>query len=778
MNDRLAMYRRMSLEIGYIIFRNIFILVNILILAVVILLVYFGDTREGLFLGITLAVNTVMAIGQDINGWVLLERLQLLTTPRVKRLRADGSTDEAMPEQLRPNDRIRLALGDQVPSDCVLEESNNLEVSESMITGESASIPKKASERLLAGSIVTAGTAVARIETLFKESRIAKMTERIKRFTVRESPTQKDINRAIAVSGYVLLGTIAYIVIHGMLTQQGSVDIIRTVGALSSILIPQGLAVAMTLLFAYGGLHFYRRHVLIREANAAEKMAFVKNLCMDKTGTLTTNTLVTEHMHVPEGTSEDKARRLSAAYVGGADDSSQLIQTIRAFLGDGYSGEIRESLPFSSWRQFGAVRIVENGESVVILASTPEVFMPYLADENDSRWLSDNIVHETKNGKRVFCIVQMKSAAIPHELIEKDISVVALFVLENDLRDGVREAVEYFQKRGVRIRILSGDNTETIRSVVARAGVSHADKLITGREMERWTDEDYKTHTKDYTIFARTVPEQKEKIISVLRDDGFTAMIGDGANDALAIKKADLGIAMSEGSPAARMIAAIVLMHNSFIEMPRGVRLADSMIENLRIFGAIFFNQTFIGFFLFILISLAGVAFAFTPLNLTFSNYFTVGFSSTLIWYWAMQTREEPRKQRRSFLGQVIPFALGAGAIEAMAAAGAYLYELPRGGAGQAITLTVMLLILFGMVFLASAPRIYSVVERKHIVGTVVFALCELGIGVAAFAIPGVAHFFDLVTPSAEVIRLAIEVTAVYVVVQYFLTRVFARILG
>jgi cation-transporting ATPase E len=833
----------MSLEIGYLVFRNIFILINLIIFIVVAFLIYFGDTREGVFLGVIISINILMGIIQDVNAWIVLERLQMLTALKVLRVNSDGTESLVLPEELQKNDLIKLKLGDQAPCDGVVIDSKSLEISEAIITGESNSFTKSPGDKILAGSVITAGFGTERIETVFRESRIAKMTARIKRYSVNISPIQRDINKVVSYSGYVLLAVLVFVVIRGILTDQARVEMIRMAGALSSILVPQGLVVATTLLFAYGGIHFYRRHVLLREVNATEKLAHIKNLCLDKTGTLTENELTVEEMFVPSSVAPEDAKKLAVAYMCESGDSSQLVHSIRDFLASPDSGEMLEAVSFSSWRQYGGIRVrinlknlsgnnQENRTEEIVLAGTPEVFLPYFSSKfesdpepDDKKWLNEIIEKNASKGKRVFCVVRASSQkasgkkvaeqiitdqnvaagqqslqSIPGHILQqvpqelsKDIvlSPIAVFILKNELRPGIREAVDFFQKRGVRLRILSGDNTDTIRAVVASAGIAHPEALITGVEMESWTQEDFDQKAKDYSVFARIMPEQKEKIILALKKDGFTAMVGDGANDALAIKRADLGIAMFDGTPATRQIAAVILLHNSFTELPGGVRLADSIVEKIEMYGAIFFNQTFLGFFLFVILTAFGYTFPFSPLNISFANYFTVGLPALLISYWAIRPAGETHPPiGGSFLKRILLFSLASSALGSVMAAGIFIFIGRQLVSAQSVvmgqiagvqgtqniqTLIVFTFIFFGFVFFLFTPGVYSnTVYRSQRFGLLIFGLFESFLLLLAFSIPLVRQFFDLsIIPLSAFITL-LPVLFMYCIAQYFIARQFS----
>lgn len=647
-------------DLWYIIRRNVFLLTNGVIALVVILLAIFGDVQASIFLGVVLCINMFLGLGQDIRAWYALRKLQLLTAPRVIRLLADGREESVLTEEIEKGDVLKLKTGDEVPCDGTLKEAWSLELSEGLLTGESISFSRQAGARILGGSIITAGSGILVTETVFQESRIARMTEGLKGYRVSESPIQKAVNQVIQYSGYILMAVIFLVVIRGLWIQESQLVVVKNIGALASSIVPQGLAFAMTLLFAYGAAHLYRRNVLLQEVNATEKLGRIKNLCMDKTGTLTENKPTVEMMMVPPGIRERDALVMMATYIKGSGDVSQTMLALSVYIQEtALPMEVLSVRAFSSWRSYGALEIKLSGETVVLVSGAPEFLRERFSEAIDKEWLTAVMDKVTTEGKRIFCLARAEADHLPENMEAVTLKPLAVFVLSSQLRPGIIEAITFFQERGVRIRIISGDHRETVRAVATRAGVKYCDQVITGKEMQYWTNEDFFSRAKEYSIFARTLPEQKEKIITALKKDGFTAMVGDGANDALAIKKADLGIAMFEGAKATRKLASVVLMNNSFTALPPGVELAESIIKNAEIFASLFFAAALTSFFLFVGVTGMGYAFPLTPLNITLINYFTVGFPGILISYWTLRpTVRALLQQSESFLRRVTPFVI------------------------------------------------------------------------------------------------------------------------
>jgi cation-transporting ATPase E len=761
--------------IADIISRNVFLLINGIIFIVAVLLMIFGDIQEGIFLGLITVLNIILGCVQEINAWLALQKLQLLTVPRVTRINNDKSESVILVEDIGRKDNIKLKIGDQVPCDGVLISSHGLEVNEGMITGEATDFLKKPGDRIFAGSIVTSGSAILEVEKIFAESRIALMTKSIKKYSLVLSPIQHSIRTVVQYTGYALLVVILFVIGRGFLVHESTINIIQTIGALTSILLPQGMVLIVTLIFSYGAAHLYHRQVLLQEVNAIEKLGRIQNLCMDKTGTLTDNNLLVEHLYIAPGVDEKYARESVGAYVHSSGDLSVTVDAIKKMLPDEYHGAVLDSLSFSSSRQFGAIHIKDDAGERVVLAGAPDIFLPYFKKAEDKAWVQKYIDTEARIGKRLICFARSDAEVLPTELSGITLEALALFVLNNDLREGVRESVRFFQERGVKIRIISGDNLETVRAVAIKAGVNNPDAVTTGSEMETWAAADFSARVHTYTIFARVKPEQKEKIIEALKQDGFTAMIGDGANDALAIKRADLGIAMFDGAQATRQVASVVLVKNSFSDLPGGVKLADGIIQSIKICASLFFNQVFLGFLFFVVLTATGHSFPFTSLNFSFTSYFAIGLPGSLVFYWIVRpVRADVAKDRKSFFRQVFPLAFISAIPQALVVAAAFYESLERTEQHGPTILVLLVMMIVGFIFFLFTPSVYSgpvtKTQKKQLFA---LALAEIIAVAILIRIPIVDTFYNLTNASWRGVAELAPLIILYALVQYGLVRWF-----
>jgi len=778
MKQKLLLYIKKWQDIRRLIFRNVFLLVNVIIFSVVALLISFGDTREGVFLGIILILNTLVGIVRDIHAWTILEQLQLLTAVKITTVSKDGTEKLLLPEKIQSGTMIKLKLGDQIPCDGKLIAVHGLEVNEGIITGESNSFAKSDGEMVFAGSIVSSGHALLEATSSFSDSRIAHMTENIKEHSDNSSPIQHAISQIVKYSGYVLLAVIPFVIYRGVIHDESSVTIARSIGAIASMFVPQGLVVATTLMLAYGAIYSYRRHVLLQEVNATEKLGRIRNLCMDKTGTLTESTLTVDGMLVPEGKDIHEAENLARGYVDLSGDSSETIIAIQKFLTKPHTLQTSHILPFSSGRQYGAIALSGSHTGMILATGAPETFIEHLRNEEEKVWLRNLVTTNTSSGKRVICIVAYTGTELNSNLTDTSCDIVAVFVLHNSLREGVSKAINFFQNRGVSIYIISGDNPQTVQAIAKSAGVVVRGEVVTGIQMENWSDSEFDTKILEHSIYARIKPEQKEKIIEALKKNGFTAMVGDGANDALAIKKADLGIAMFDGAKATRQIASVILTRNSFSELPAGVKLADNIIENIEIFTTIFLNQIFLGYFLFIFVSLLGYTYPFTPLNITFINYFTIGIPSIFIFYWATHPKDSILPTSgQTFLRRVFLFPFISSVPQFMCISLIFVLTLQHSQRDHINTVMALTFIAIGIVFFLFTQSIHNngKTSRKRKFQFTLLTTVEVAVLFFAFKSPFLTSVFNVRVPSSPVLIGITSIVLVCAIVQYVITKFFVK---
>jgi cation-transporting ATPase E len=601
--------------------RFAFLVTNTILFCVVILLYVFGSHGESLLLCFALCSIAVFRISQNIRAKNLIKKVRLFSTSHVERLERDGSVSFQRVEDIKKGDLIFLKTGDDVPFDGTVIDVVSVEVTEGIITAESGSLPKMKGDKIQSGSVITSGAVTIRVESLFEEARMYRMSKSMKTNYFELSLLQKEVARIVSFSTWLLFFAIVLTFLHDSIFRTGIVHSVSTIGALTILLIPQGFALILVLLFLYGSRYLESKDLLMQELGAVENLGRIKELCMDKKSD------VDKKIHT---------------YLQGAIDTSETVQAVRRFAGTlGETQKVLEILPFSSWRSYGAMRVEKAfGGTEIILAGAPETVGAQITSNVERAWLSSFLESDAKQGKRIFCLAVANTSEIKNKSMTATITPLAVFILRSDLRPGIQDTIEFFQERGVRVRILSGDSKETVMAIASQAGIQHTGTCITGKEMEGWTDEDYVYEAPKHALFARVYPEQKEKIIKALRMQAFTAMIGDGANDALALKASHVGIAMFDGSSATKRVASTILLTNSFTALPAGVLLSSRIIKSIELYFSLFLFPTYAGTILFLGMFFSGVSFPLSPLNVLLISLISIGFPSLFLLYWTFHVRE------------------------------------------------------------------------------------------------------------------------------------------
>jgi len=765
-----SIYKIVAKHFKSVALQNTVSLVNAIFFSVVLLLLAFKEAHESLFLGVVLILNIIIGIVQDLRAKVALEKLQILMTPKITRIGKDGKKEIIAPENILANDALQINLGDQIPADGDIIESFGLEINEALLTGESDNIKKGLGHKVLAGSFATAGSGIMRVTLKPNESFVAQMTNKIKEFTPNLSPIQKTLNTFIEYMTYVLLTIVIYVIIHGLTVHELLVSIVKDIAALTSTLVPQGLILATTVFFAYGAVRLLKKQVLLQEINATEKLGRIKNLCIDKTGTLTENNPTLERT-IPYGNIDALlAEQWALGYIEANKDESRTIAAVRLGLHSTFIGTVLKAMPFSSERKYGSAILNVREKITTVFLGAPDILLDRIADPGERLWLENNIHIFALQAKRLILLAENEGQTEGLDIETSVLHPVVLYVLSNPLRPGTAEIIDFFQKRGVRIRVISGDNPQTVQSIARQAGIKHADMVITGPEMEKWDEEEYEERVPAYHLFARIKPDQKEKIITLLKTNGFTAMIGDGANDALAIKKADLGIAMFDGAGATRQISEIVLMNNSFAALPTGVSMAETIITNIELVASIFFNKVAVAFFLFVVLAFLGHTYPMSPRNTTIINYFAIWLPMI---FWAIfPATVENFNPHKSFIRKVLPFSLICGTLTALAAAAVFMYGPRRLQYAGSNILVVLLLIALGYWFFVLAPKTFGIEASKK-QKKILLSLAGLGVIFLFFVMfsPVLSKFFDLQRPDFWPLLMALGVSFLFGWLQLIIAR-------
>ena len=753
-----------------IIRRNLMSPIVIAIFLLALALLYAGERRDAWFISVVIAVNTIIGIVQEVRAKYALKQLELMSAPRARLVRGDEVV-EVMYDALQVGDEILLEAGDELPADGVVLSARGLEVNESMLTGESASIDKKKHDEVYAATTVIAGSARVRVTAVGDATKAGAISATLKQYTPRLTPLQQAIQNAITFLTYCAIVLSLLVFARYRIAGFESVRILKTIITSAITIVPEGLLLASSLLLAFGSLKLAQAKVLPQKLSAIEAMALLNILCTDKTGTLTSDEITLERVE-PFGSGNEPVKQLAAMVAHETSGGNATGQAIITALDLPYEYTVDDILAFSSARKFAGVRARVDGRVRTLIMGAPE-YVARMAPLSTTE--QQQIEKWTDDGLRVLLLAEFDDNNTPLKSL-KSVSgrPLAVVLLRNLLRDGVVDTVAFLQRQGVNIRVISGDNPRTVQYVAHAAGINNPDTAITGAELAELNEPAFATAADQHTIFARVLPEQKERLIAHFSQQNhqFTGMVGDGVNDALALKKADLGVAMYAGAPASRRVADIILLNNSFNSLPLGMRLGNQIMQAIEVIATLFFHKIIYGLVLLAVTLVLGVIHPYAPRHITFLNIFLVTMP-TIMW-----TLFPPRSHHRinphnfwhDTLGAVTPIALVSGA--AVSITYLMLRAMQPHDQDTVSTMTVLVATFFGvyLVFLVG-PMLGVVLDRRAKTARMLYIAAALLVASTSFAVPLLRRFFDFTIPTLAMIGPVAGVVVIAALLQWHLAR-------
>ena len=607
---------------GQIIKENVLTFFNLIFLVLALCLCLVGSFKNLMFL-LVAAANTVVGSFQEIRAKRAVDKLTLVAAGTAKAIRS-GQRISVRTDQLVRDDIVEFAAGDQICADAVVRDGQ-LQVNESLLTGEADAILKNPGDTLKSGSFVISGRARVQLTHVGSESYAAKLAAEARR-NVRSTKSEMmlSLTKLITVVGIALipLGIILFLR-HFLSVFQGlplrdSVE--STVSALIGM-IPEGLYLLTSVAIAASCLKLSRKRVLVQDMNCIETLAHVDVLCVDKTGTITEPTMEVTDVYPlnSERFSYDDIEKILAAFYHGEEPDNE---TARA-MGQQFAGETTwravKRMAFSSSTKWSGADFGENGRYVV---GAPEFIM---GDRYDS--IRGEAEPWSERGCRVLLLAAYDTAFDDGPLQSAHVAPIALVFLSNLLRPDAQETFRYFASQGVSVRVISGDNPITVAQIAARAGIENADRYVDATTLS--TEQDFEEAVKYYTVFGRVTPEQKRYLVRAFQKQGHTvAMTGDGVNDVLALKDANCGIAMASGSQAASQVAQIVLLNSQFSAMPAIVAEGRRVINNIQRAASLFLVKNIFSFALTLLLLFIDMPYPLLPIQLSLISTFTIGIPS------------------------------------------------------------------------------------------------------------------------------------------------------
>jgi len=726
---------------GQILAANLFTRFNFLIggLGVVALLV--APINDALFLG-PLVANALIGIVQEIRAKRTLDRLTILSAPRARVVR-DGAETEIPVNEVVLDDLLELQPGDQVVVDAEIVEAAGLEVDESLLTGESDPVHKVAGDDVLSGSFVAAGGGYVRATRVGAEAYAVKLAEDAKRFTLATSELRTGIDDLIRLISYAMVPTGALLLWSQLSSNEDVEDAIAGTIAGVVAMVPEGLVLLTSMAFTAGVLRLGRRNALVQELPAVETLARVDVLCLDKTGTITEGDISLVGIEPVGGHTEDEARRALVVLTAAEANPNATLRAVAQVVEERAPEpeRCRVTVPFSSARKWSGATTQDR---TTWLLGAPEVLV-------DDAEVAERASAHAHDGRRVVLLAH-SDQELSQDTLPTDVAPVALVVLADRTREDAPATLAYFAEQGVTLKVISGDNPTTVAAVARRAGLPGADRAMDARDLPE--DEAGLAEALDsHAVFGRVQPHQKRAMVRALQGQGHTvAMTGDGVNDVLALKDADMGIAMGSGSSATRAAAQLVLLDGSFATLPAVLAEGRRVINNIERVANLFLVKTTYSMLLSLAVGLAHVPFPFLPRHLTLIGSLTIGIPAFFL---ALAPND--RLAHPGFVGRVLRFAVPAGALAATATFIGYLlgrglFDLPR---DQARTMACLILVSAGLLVLVRVAQPMNA-WRAGLVGAMVGAFA------LALLLPAGREFFALDIPPPDALLVAAALVAAF----------------
>jgi cation-transporting ATPase E len=688
---------RSSRSVADVVRANVFNRINAIIGSLLVLILLVGPWQDALFGGVIVA-NSLIGMVQELRAKRTLDRLALIGQAR-PHVRRDGVATPMPPSEIVLDDIVELGPGDKVVVDGAVIEAESLEIDESLLTGEADPVHKLPGDTVMSGSFVVAGGGAFQATKVGRDAYAAQLAEEASRFTLVNSELRNGINKILKFVTYVIIPTGIALVISQIVVNQNDVpEAIRRMVAGLVHMVPEGLVLLTSMAFAVGVIRLGRRQCLVQELPAIEGLARVSVVCLDKTGTLTEGSMdVTDVVQLQPGF----PIREALGALGSVDErpNASMQAIIDACLPP--AGWIAtEIAPFSSARKWSGATFSEpSGNSSTWLLGAPDVLLPADAD---ALIQADAL---GARGMRVLLLARSglsaeRALAAP-EQIRGRLTPAALVVIEQRLRKEAPDTIRYFADQGVQTKVISGDNAVSVGAVAAKLDIPGAHDPVDARVLPEERDE-LADVLESHSIFGRVAPRQKRDMVHALQSHGHNvAMTGDGVNDVLALKDADIGVAMGAGSEATKAVAQIVLMNNNFSSLPSVVAEGRRVIGNIERVAHLFLTKTVYAALLAIVVVITQVPYPFLPRHLTLVSTLSIGVPAFFL---ALAPNTE--RARPGFVRRVLRFAVPAGVIAAGATLASYfharwVYDGDLDAETSAATLTLFIVVLWVLAVIA-----------------------------------------------------------------------------
>lgn len=589
---------------------NIFNILNF-VLALLVLLV--GSPKNTLFFGVVV-INTLIGIIQELRAKHTIDKLSVLAKTKAIVLR-DGRLQQIDQEDIVLGDILYLRNGDQIPVDGNLLAGAGVEVDESLLTGEADRVQKAQRDKLFSGSFVTAGECFYQGTAVGKDNFAEQLTSEAKTKKTGNSELTKVLSRMIAVLTIVII-PVGLGLFYSQYQASDSIKqaVLGTVAALVSM-IPEGLMLLTSVAFAVGAANLARKKVLVQALPSIETLARVDVICLDKTGTITDGTLKFEQALL-EDISDNRLRTIMGALLHQLKDQNATAKALREAFPAVEDWQVEKVVPFSSARKWSGVTFKDQGSFAF---GAPEFIFKEMSSE-----MQNKIQPYLEDGQRVLVLVEYPDI-LEEELIYEP-RLLATLIISDNLRENARTTFGYFAKQDVQLKVISGDHPLTVSKIAQKAGIKNAETFIDMSSLDEPID--YNVLVNHTTVFGRVTPKQKESLIHALKADHTVCMTGDGVNDVLALREADIGVAMANGSSAARAASDVILLDSDFARMQNVLNEGRRVINNIERVASMYLVKTIYSLILAVIFMIIASPYPFEPVQLTPINALTVGIPS------------------------------------------------------------------------------------------------------------------------------------------------------
>jgi len=605
---------------------NILNIFNLVLFPLLIIIISFREYAVALFAGFSVVTNSLLGTIQEVVAKRKLDQLATMAAKNVDVWRG-GQLASVPLEQLVKDDVIPIQPGDRLAVDGIVLESDALEMDESHLTGESDSILKERNDKLFSGSYCIAGTGLMQATQVGKNSTINKLASAAKAYKNLQTPTQRRLSSIVQVCVLIMVIFGPMLWLENSLDGLSLLERVKNAVVFVTSIVPYGLVLVVVISLSLGAISITRHQTLIRRINAVESLANVTVLCFDKTGTITQNKLAVKEILPLNHLSEDEIKQKLHIYTGNLAHLNGTATAVSAYVHTGASPiavtKISE-IPFNSARKWGALVLPEE---TLVLGAPERVLQAVHANHGEITERAQQLASE---GLRVLAFAHADQPPQDGKL-NGNIEPLALVILSDQVRENIGETLEAFRQQDVHLKVISGDNLETVKAITAQAGIT-SQNAYTGDELTAMSEAEFEVAVVQGDIFARIEPDTKRQIIAALRRQGeHVAMVGDGVNDVPALKEADLSIVMNDGAQITKEIGDIILLNNAMSTLP--LAFAEGTEITQTIFGTIklFLVKTFYNVLIFIYAGFMGLPFPITPIQINWITFGTVNITATLI---------------------------------------------------------------------------------------------------------------------------------------------------